>query len=177
MFRSLILIAAVLPVAAFAAGGSSSSVPKPTKTTKECSDGQVWDSGSQSCVDVKGNLLDDDTLYGAVREFAYAGQMGHAQTALAAMSDQNADRVLTYWGFTHRKQGNVALGMRYYRQALAQNPGNILARSYMGQALVEEGDYVGARDQLLAIREAGGTGSWAEVSLLRAITDGTTYSH
>ena len=75
-------------------------------------------------------LLDDETLYGAVREFAYAGQYGHAQMALAAMSDQTDDRVLTYWGFTHRKMGDVAKGMdvlpRGHRQKPRQHPGAVL---------------------------------------------------
>ncbi len=113
MFRSLILVAAVLPVAALAAGGGSSSAPKPSETTTQCNDGQVWDTGSQSCVDVKSNLLDDDALYEAVREFAYIGQLANAQATLAAMPDQSDDRVLTYWGFTHRKLDSVEIGMTY----------------------------------------------------------------
>ena len=123
------------------------------------------------------DVLDDDTLYGAVREFAYAGQYGSRPAALAAMSDQSEDCVLTYWGFTHRKKGDLATGMRYYREAIAQNPDNILARSYMGQALVEQGDLVGAKQQLQAIVDAGGTGSWAQASLYQAIATGTTYTY
>ena len=177
MFRSLVLITALFPVAVHAAGSSGGTKPTTTETTTECTGGQVWDASSQSCVDVKSDLLNDDTLYGAVREFAHAGQYDHAQTALVAMSDQSEDRVLTYWGFTTRKLGDVAKGMAYYEQAIAHNPGNILARSYMGQALVEQGDFVGAKHQLLAIRDHGGAGSWAETSLLSAITTGATYSY
>ncbi|WP_299848700.1 tetratricopeptide repeat protein [uncultured Roseovarius sp.] len=177
MFRITLAIALVLPALAFAAGGGGSSAPKPSETTKKCKSGKIWDKGSRSCVHASNSILDDDTLYGAVREFAYAGQLGHAQTVLAAMSDQNDDRVLTYWGFTHRKLGNVDKGMAFYRKAIAQNPGNALARSYMGQALVEQGDLIGARQQLLAIRSSGGEGSWAEASLYQAIATGATYSY
>ncbi len=177
MFRKVIAIALFTPALAFAAGGGSSSAPKPSETTKSCTSGKVWDKKSKACVQASNELLDDDTLYGAVREFAYAGQYDHAQAALAAMSDQEDDRVLTYWGFTHRKMGNVDKGMAFYRQAIAKNPKNILARSYMGQALVEQGDLSGAREQLDAIVDAGGQGSWAEASLNQAIATGKTYSY
>lgn len=177
MFRITLAIALTVPALAFAAGGGSSSAPKPSETTKSCTGGKVWDKGSKSCVQASNDLLDDDTLYGAVREFAYAGQYDNAQAALAAMSDQSDDRVLTYWGFTHRKKGDTATAMQYYHQAIAQNPQNILARSYMGQALVEQGDLVGARQQLKAIADAGGQGSWAEASLYGAIKTGTTYTY
>lgn len=177
MFRTIVFAAILAPAMALAAGGGGSSAPKPTETTKKCTDGKVWDKGSKSCVQASNDVLDDDTLYGAVREFAYAGQYEHAQAALAAMSDQADDRVLTYWGFTHRKMGDVATGMWYYRKAIATNPQNILARSYMGQALVEQGDLVGARRQLRAIVDAGGKESWAHASLYQALTTGVTYTY
>ncbi|MDU0112642.1 hypothetical protein RT723_06420 [Psychrosphaera aquimarina] len=84
---------------------------------------------------------------------------------------------LTYMGFTHRKLGNIELGNMFYEQAIAQDPGNILARSYMGQGLVEAGDTAGALVQLRAIQEHGGAGSWSEASLRKAIETGTTYSY
>lgn len=172
MFRSLTLTLALCPALALAAGGDSA--PKPSETTQTCTGGQVWDTTTQACVDVKSDLLNDDTLYGAVREFAYAGQYDHAQSALKAMSDQSEDRVLTYWGFTTRKKGDVPAGMAFYEQAIASNPGNILARSYMGQALVEQGDIAGAERQLEAIRANGGSETWAEASLVQAISTGET---
>ena len=177
MFRTTVIAALFVPAFALAAGGGGATAPKPTETTKKCTDGKIWDKGSKACVQASNSHLDDDTLYGAVREFAHAGQLDHAQIALAAMSDQSEDRVLTYWGYTHRKMGDVEKGMAYYRLAIARNPANILARSYMGQALVEQGDLVGARLQLRAIAEAGGQGSWAQASLYQAIALGTTYSY
>ena len=174
---ALIVPAFLLPAASFAAGSGSKNPPKPTATTKSCVDGQVWDKKTKSCVTASNTILDDETLYGAVREFAYAGQYRHAQVALAAMSDQSDDRVLTYWGFTHRKMGNVQTGMVFYQKAIEKNPSNILVRSYMGQALIEQGDFVGAKHQLDAIRAAGGQGSWAEASLYQAISTGATYNY
>ena len=75
--------------------------------------------------------MNDDDLYGAVRELAYAGRYLDAQGVLAAMSDQNDDRVLTYKGFTNRKLGNVEVAMVFYQKALDKNPDNIQARSYI----------------------------------------------
>ncbi len=180
MSRAFFLAALLAPGIALAAGTGSDFKPKSTKTTKTCTDGKVWDKQTKSCKDAQHSALDDDELYGAVREFAYAGQLVQAQTALAAMTDQNDDRVLTYWGFTHRKLGNIETGMQFYKKALDKNPGNILARSYMGQALLEQGDLVGAREQLLQIQSYthyDSSETWAETSLRQAILTGQTYSY
>lgn len=169
-----------LPTAVFAAGiGGSDDTPppQPTETTQSCTGIQVWDPSQKKCVDPKGSALDPDTLYGAVRELAYAGRYRDAQGILRAMPDQQDDRVLTYWGFTHRKLGHADLARAYYRQAIARNPDNILARSYMGQGFVEDGDTGAAIAQWREIKARGGDGSWAEASLRQAIRTGLTYSY
>ena len=178
--RLILALALTLPGMAFAAGtGSSDSTTPPTttKTTQTCEGVQVWDEDTQSCVDPKESRLDSDTLYGAVRELAYAGRYGDAQGVLAAMPEQNDDRVLTYWGFTHRKMGHAELASAFYEKAIGLNPDNILARSYMGQGMVETGNIDGAIAQWREIKARGGEGSWAEASLRQAIRTGTTYSY
>lgn len=175
MIRPVLLLTLLASGPALAAGGGDA--PRPSETTKTCTDGKVWDKSTKSCVTASLETLDDDTLYAAVREFSHAGQYDNAFAALALMSDQSDDRVLTYQGFLHRKTGDVATGMAFYRRALAQNPANILARSYMGQALVEQGDLVAARAELDAIRDHGGGETWAYASLLTAISTGTTYNY
>ena len=175
--RLLLMAALCMPTFAFAAGSDSTSPPKTTKTTKSCWGKKVWDVNLQKCVKPQDASLDDDTLYGAVRELAYAGRYEDAQAVLAAMSDQKDDRVLTYLGFTHRKMGNVDLGMRYYHKALAKNPDNLLARSYLGQGLIEAGDADAAVAQLREIIARGGKGSWSETSLRTALNTGVTYSY
>lgn len=177
MKHLLMAAALVAPTALFAAGGGDDSPPSPTNTTKVCAKGQVWSQTKRSCVNLQSGALDDDTLYGAAREFAYAGQYGDTLAVLAAMSDQQDSRVLTYRGFVHRKMGDVALGNAYYRQAIAADPSNILARSYMGQGFVEAGDIASARDLLIEIRQLGGAGTWSEASLRKAIETGATYSY
>lgn len=177
----VILATAALPGLAIAAGGggtdTTTAPPPKTQTTTTCKGVQVWDPSQQKCVNPRGSALDPDTLYGAVRELAYAGRLQDAQSVLALMPDQDADRVLTYWGFTHRKLGDADLARAYYDKAIARNPDNILARSYMGQGFVASGDTEAAVDQWREIVARGGEGTWAEASLREAIRSGLTYSY
>jgi len=176
--RFLVLAAALtLPVAAFAAGDNDWNPPKPTDTTKTCKGKKVWDEEKGRCVRPKESSLNQDGLFEAVRELAYAGRIDDAQAVLSAMSDQNDARVLTYWGFTHRKLGNRTLANAYYDQAIAQNPDNLLARSYMGQGFVEEGQFGLAMIQWKEIRARGGANTWPEAALRQALESGATTSY
>lgn len=170
----LALALTLIAPAAFAVGSDDPAPPTPTETTTLCEDGMVWDAATELCVaPVQESGLSDDQLYDAAREFAYAGQFGHAQTALRTMSDPADDRVLTYMGFTTRAMGDMAGGMAYYQAALLANPDNLLARSYMGQAHVLQGDIEAAMTQLIEIENRGGAGGWPQLALLEAIETGT----
>ncbi|WP_020590605.1 tetratricopeptide repeat protein [Kiloniella laminariae] len=176
--RTFILTTALLlPMAAFAAGSSDNTPPKPTETTKVCGNHKIWDQKTKTCVDARDSRLDDDTRYNAVRELAYAGEYNGALYTLAAMSDQSESRVLTYYGFTHRKVGRTDVGMQYYEAALKADPDNLLARSYMGQGLVDAGKIEAARAQLVEIEARGGQNSWPETALRQAIETGKTDSY
>ena len=157
---------------AFAAGGGDETA-RPSKP--KCEKGFVYDRRSKKCIQAESHL-DTDVLYETVRQLAYAGRYDDAQVVLAVMP-QDDDRTLTYLGFTNRKMGRATLAMDYYSQALAANPGNILARSYMGQGLVEAGKVADALAQLRAIRAHGGSGTWAEASLRKAIATGQTFNY
>ncbi|MEP5732365.1 MAG: tetratricopeptide repeat protein [Sulfitobacter sp.] len=174
--KTLLLASAfALPFAApsaFAAGGGEETAPSRPK----CKTGQIFDRKTRSCVVAKESNLDVDGLYENLRELAYAGRYDDAQVVLAQMP-QNDDRTLTYLGFTNRKQGNMKAAMSYYEHALRVNPANVLARSYMGQGLVEQGKLKEAMTQLREIRNHGGTGTWAEASLRRAIATGRTFDY
>jgi tetratricopeptide (TPR) repeat protein len=193
--QTLIAAAFLVPAAAFAAGNESTP-PKPTNTTKNCLQERqwdpvankwvkfskpvngVWDASLKKCVRPdRSSYLGEDTLYDAVRELAYNGRYDDAITVLDQMPDQASDNVLTYRGFTARKQGKLELANLYYQQAIDANPDNILARSYMGQGLVEAGDKVAAMTQLREIRLRGGTGTWAETSLASAIETGKGFGY
>lgn len=179
MIRSALMTAAVLlPAAAFAAGSGSDTAPSPSDAAAACMKlGKVLASDGKTCVAPSSGALDDAALYQAARESAYSGRYGLTLDVLDAMPDQRDDRVLTYRGFVERKLGNLDAAKVFYEAALAANPDNILARSYMGQGLVAEGDFLAARAQLIEIRARGGAGSWAEASLADAIATGATYNY
>ncbi|WP_370313161.1 tetratricopeptide repeat protein [Sagittula sp.] len=170
--RCLALLTSLLPVAAFAAGTDSSTPPK-----SACKAGYVYDVMSDKCVKPQSGHVDDMMRLDAVRGYAYEGKFADALMVLDAMDDQQADGVLTYRGFIARMSGDMDGAKRWYDAALAQNPDNLLARSYMGQGLVLEGDWVGAKRQYDEIIARGGRGTWAEASLRDAITTGTTYTY
>ncbi len=170
MLLSALLIA--LPGFATAVGSDETAPPKPTETSTTCTKGTVWDDKTKSCVAPSHSSLDDNARYRAVRELAYADRPADAQVVLAAITDQNDDRVQTYWAFTWRKLGRGDLAMVHYDRALATNPDNILARSYFGQALFLAGRRDAALAQLAEIRARGGVGTWAEAALDSTITTG-----
>ncbi|MBB3540969.1 MULTISPECIES: hypothetical protein [unclassified Rhizobium] len=178
--RSLALAASFIIAASSSAFGigdeSDETKPPPkTETTTKCADGKVWDGKRKECVVPKKNSFNDDDLYKAAREFAYAGQYDNALTVLRLANNQNDPRILNYLGYANRKAGRMELGVSYYRKALQADENYILARSYMGQALVEQGDVQGARVQLVEIRDRGGEQTWAYRSLLQALNGYRTY--
>lgn len=187
MTRLLILALIGLPSLGLAAGGGGStggstgtttaSPPTATETTTRCKGIQIWDAAKGACVNPRGSQLDPQDRMQAVRELAYAGRLEAAQAVLATLPDQEDDLVLTYWGFTHRKLGHVAQARAYYDRALNRNPDNLLARSYLGQGLIETGDFAAAAQQWREIVARGGTGTWAEASLRTALRTGLTYSY
>nr|WP_133033048.1 tetratricopeptide repeat protein [Shinella granuli] len=183
--------------AARAADSDTTTPPVATETTTTCTDGKIWDEDKKECFapedlkpaegtpagdeateeeQKKTERTIDDKLYEAAREFAYAGQHENALRALRAAYDQEDPRILNYMGYNTRKLGDMALGMSYYRRALQKDENYILARSYMGQALIEQGDVEGARVQLVEIRDRGGEDTWAYRALLQSLGgERTTY--
>ncbi|WP_372989633.1 tetratricopeptide repeat protein [Sulfitobacter sp.] len=167
-------LALAVPTGVFAAGGGDETAPP--KPAVSCESGMVYDKKAKKCVTAKDSRLSPDDLYETVRQLAYAGNYQDAQLVLAEMPAQD-DRALTYMGFTHRKLGNAAESTVFYTRALQINPANILARSYMAQGMVEEGNIAGAMAELRAIRSYGGQGTWAEASLRTAIATGQTFNY
>jgi tetratricopeptide (TPR) repeat protein len=171
MKNTLLALAATASLAfagsAFAAGGDSdASQPK-------CKDGQTYDEASKKCVDKTGQL--NDTIYNAAREYAYAGKYDDALKMLKRAKNQNDTRILTYYGFTNRKLGNVDVAFDYYNRAISADANNLLARSYMGQGLVQQGKLEEARAQLVEIRDRGGKDTYAYDALYQALKSGSTY--
>ncbi|MDF1854681.1 tetratricopeptide repeat protein [Pseudooceanicola sp.] len=152
-----------------AAGGESSDPPKPTETTTKCEDGMVYDKATKKCVKADASLLNDDMRYLAARELAYGERYQSAMMVLDAAEDQSDPRILNYRGFVNRKLGNLDVAMVFYQQAIAADPDYVLARSYMGQGLIAQGDLTGALAQLREIEVRGGGDSWAYAALDQAL--------
>lgn len=177
--RSAILAAAFLALApslALAAGSQSEAPPTPTETTETCADGLIFDLATQTCMTPDQSTNDDAAMMDAVRELAYAGRHADARSVLDGLNPADS-MVQTYLGFTARKLGDVDAGMAHYQTALAIDPANNLARSYMGQGLVEAGDLIGARAQLTEIRARDGRQTWPEIALRMAIDSGSGPSY
>jgi Flp pilus assembly protein TadD len=169
LFLVSTLAALSFTTAGFAAGSDDTTPPVKTETATECKDGQVWDEKKAECVNPVQGSLSDDAIYKAARELAYDGQYENALKVLAVAENPDDPRILNYKGFANRKAGRAEEGMAYYQAALAIDPDYILARSYMGQALVAEGDILGARDQLVEIEARGGRDTWAYAALEQAL--------
>lgn len=163
-------LAACLAMPAIAAGGGGGA-PSTTPTTTKCKAGQVYDTKTRKCVQSSSSLIDDDQRYGAIRELAYAGQYDRALMVLASADNPGDPRMLNYRGFIARKQGDLGTAMGYYKQALAADPDYLLARSYMGQGLIAQGDFAGALRQLREIEARGGKDTWAHEALELALLD------
>lgn len=160
-------LALTLPAAALAKGETPPS-------TKKCKAGKVYDKASKNCVDAHSNLIIDDERYTAVREYAYFGDYDNALKILASFDDQNDPRRYNYYGFVNRKQGHMKEAMAFYAQALDIDPDYVLARSYMGQGLVSQGDMDGAATQLREIETRSGRDTWAYKALAMAMAGAPT---
>ncbi len=159
----------------FAAGADTSAPPTPTQTTKECKKNKVWSDTKKRCVRIKHSQLDDGDIYNNARELAYAGRFDDALELLNMAENPSDPRILNYKAFTNRKLGNTEIAMEYYRKALHTDPDYTLARSYFGQAKMQNGDVDGAKDQLARIEAIDGTQSWAYESLAAAIKGKSRY--
>lgn len=170
--RVLLVTALLCPTILMA---KDDDAPPPTPVNS-CEGSEVFDADKGKCVDPQSSSLDRDDIYQTVRQLAYAGRYLDAQGVMEALPENDAGR-LTYMGFTHRKLGNMTRAMAFYEEAIAQDPANIAARSYMGQGFVDQGRIEDAMAQLEQIRLHDGRGTWSERSLKNAIATGRTYSY
>lgn len=171
MFRTLLkgLTLSTIATAAFALGSESSEPPQPTGTTTTCTDGQILDEDTASCVDADDTSFNDGDRYDAVRELAYSGAFDRAERVMTTADAPEDARFLNYRGFIARKRGHMDKAMGFYHAALDRDPDYHVARSYMGQGLVRIGDTAGAEAQLQEIARRGGKGTWAWQALQLAL--------
>ncbi|WP_179380179.1 tetratricopeptide repeat protein [Jannaschia marina] len=172
MTLRLALLIAVTPLAAVAAGSAPTT---PTQTTEQCTGTQVYDAARKACIDSRDSRLDDATRIEGARELATYGRADDALRVLATLSDGGTSDALTVRGYATRKAGDFAGGVALYEAALALDPENWLARSYLGQGLLEAGDRAGAEAQLQLIRAGGARGTWPETALVDAFGGRSSY--
>ena len=122
-----------LPSFAFL-GGDDDDRPR-----KKCPSGKSWSDKAGKCVAQRSGALSDEDLARAGRELARDGQYKEAIAVLETVADKNNPRVLTYLGYSHRKLGDVDLGISLYKKALEIDPENVDTREYLGEGYVTKG--------------------------------------
>jgi Flp pilus assembly protein TadD len=161
---ALTLLAAPLAATAYAAGDEDE--------TPTCRKGLVWDKRKQICVPADAGLIDDDSLASYAYALAKQERFQEALDVLDLAQNQNNAKILNYRGYATRNLGRVDEGIRYYKQALALDPENVLVRNYLGQAYVKKGELAKARVLLDEIGQRCGTSCKEYVDLSAAIEGG-----
>jgi predicted Zn-dependent protease len=116
--------------------------PKPKGKTK---------AKAKTKVKAKEGRLDQDQVYSVAYWQAKRGEYAAALATLRTAENQNDPRIQTMMGFTLRKLGQVDEAMGYYQRVLAAYPDRTTTRQYLGEAFLQIGDVVRAREQLAEI--------------------------
>ena len=107
----------------------------------------------------------DDERFLAGYWLAKNARYEEALVVLSTVENKNDPRVWNYIGFATRKLGRVSEALDYYGKAIALKPDYVMARAYMGEAYLAQGDLVAARNQLDEIAKSCGTTCTAYESL------------
>lgn len=117
----------------------------------------------------KDSSLNQDQLYNLGYWQAKTGGYDAALATLRSAPSQDDPRVQTMIGFTLRKLGRVDDAFGYYFKALATRPDATTTRQYLGEAYLQIGDPVRAREQLAEIARRCGTACEDYVALAEEI--------
>ncbi|KUO63621.1 MAG: hypothetical protein APF80_04695 [Alphaproteobacteria bacterium BRH_c36] len=113
----------------------------------------AWLSCAEDSPAAAGPAVADAQHFYAGYWLAKNGRYEEALDHLGKAEVKNA-RVLTYIGFATRKLGRVDEAIGYYAEALRKDPGNVIARSYLGEAHLARHDLTAATAELQKV-EAG----------------------
>jgi tetratricopeptide (TPR) repeat protein len=149
----LVAAAAVLAVAAFTPEGSWAVNDPPPEPPREKPKPKPKPKKDEK----KGSSLNQDQVYSLGYWQAKNGEYAAALATLQTAADQNDPRVQTAIGFSLRKLGRVDEAFGYYFKALATRPDGTTTRQYLGEAYLQIGDPVRAREQLAEIARRCGT--------------------
>ena len=141
---------------------------------KKCPSGTAWSEQQKKCVAVKKGSLSDEDLARAGRQLALDGHYRDAIKVLDMASNANDPAVLTYLGYSHRKLGDIDLGISLYKKALDIEPDNIRTREYLGEGYVSKGEIDLAWLELLEIEKRCGTTCVEYEALEKALRSGST---
>ena len=166
MRLAALALAIALPSTAFAVGEwDDDPAPAAPEPAPNCIAVEVLDTDANTCIALGLSLANDDERLTAAQAMAYHGRTDDALAVLDTLTDPDTSEAQTLFGYTHRRAGQLDQSMVHYDRALALDPDNIQARSYMGQTLILLGDTVGALTQLREIDARSGKGTWAYTSL------------
>ena len=138
-------------------GGGASQCSKFKKGSKE------W----KECMNQRSQ--DTEDAYTLGYWLAKTGEYQEAIRVLTRAGDDHDPRVLTMIGFATRHMGRVDEAMKYYTAALALNPDLTNTRQYFGEAFLQKGEPVHAREQLAEIASRCGQACDDYLSLEQAI--------
>ena len=145
--RTALLIAFAAASCAFAAPGYAFKDQGPDG---RCDGLEKASAAWTSCLGAAKAGMPDDELFYAGYWLARAGRYEEALGYLA-LARVKTERVLTYTGFATRKLGDVDGALPLYNEALRLNPNYSVARAYLGEAHLTQGNLVKAREQLQEI--------------------------
>lgn len=100
-----------------------------------------------ACKNRNSQLSDDDLFYAGY----WLARKGDYRTALHYLNqaaNKDDPRVLTYIGFATRKLGDWQTARTYYDRALSIDANYTIARAYLGEAYLQQGDRTSALQEL-----------------------------
>ena len=142
--------------------------------SKKCPSGTAWSKQQRKCVAQKSGLLSDEDLARAGRQLALDGYYHDAIRVLEMALNENDPAVLTYLGYSHRKLGNIDLGISLYKKALDIDPDNVDTREYLGEGYVTKCELDLAWLELVEIEKRCSTTCVEYQALEKALRSGTS---
>lgn len=142
--------------------------------SKKCPSGTAWSKQEKKCVAVKKGSLSDEDLARAGRQLALDGHYRDAIKVLEMALNENDPAVLTYLGYSHRKLGNIDIGISLYKKALDIDPDNVDTREYLGEGYVSKGELDLAWLELVEIEKRCGTTCVEYQALEKALQSGSS---
>ena len=155
-----------LPSQAFL-GGDDDDSPR-----RKCPSGKSWSDKAGKCVSQRSDALSDEDRARAGRHLALDGRFSEAIAVLESVANKDNAFVLTYLGYSHRKLGDVDLGISLYKKALEIDPENVDTREYLGEGYVTKGQLDLAYLELTEIEKRCGTSCKEYQALEKAMLSG-----